>query len=227
MGGVIYFPDLDGTSSCLIVNKTGWDFDAGVLHPLESDYALAHYPNAARREEWSRGRSVLKTLLMLRFGTEPGDAIILSDENHRPLLVAPKEIGGRAPHVSLAHKGEFFMAGASLDGPVGVDLEIPHGDAKGLDAIRRACRDTELRAATEHPDLSEKDFLHLTWCLKECCVKAGVARSVFDANNTVAQLRMIGAREKSEFFNARFFSFDKVRANAWIHEKFYAAMVTS
>lgn len=226
MNDGFYFPDLFGASSCLIIDATGGTFDADAFSPLETEYARAHYGNEPRREEWCMGRFVLKALLRRRFGIAPRDAVILA-KNGRPSLIAPNQIEGLALHVSLAHKGRLFMAGVSLDGELGVDVEIRNDDSLALNAIGRACSEDELRAAAFHPILREKDFLYLAWCLKECAVKARLARTVFATKGFVTDL---SARERDgsfSFFDAHPFSFDRHGARAWMHENFYAAMVTA
>jgi 4'-phosphopantetheinyl transferase EntD len=226
MSGDFYFPDLYGASSCLIVDAKKISRDADTFSPLELEYAHSRYVNEPRREEWLTGRFVLKALLRRRFGIAPRDAVILA-ENGRPSLLTPVQIDGRALHVSLAHKGGIFMAGSSLDGATGVDVEIRNDAPLALNAIKRACSEGELRSATSHPVLREKDFLYLAWCLKECSVKAQIARTVFATKGFASDLSERESDGDFSFFDARSFSFDRHGAKAWIHENFYAAMVTA
>ncbi len=95
----------------------------------------------------------------------PVEIAIESDPEGRPRVHAPST---RAIHVSLAHKDDVAVAIASLERPVGIDVERVEARSDGFAAL--SFHDDEIRLASE--GTSRDEALTRLWVAKEAAAKA-------------------------------------------------------
>ena len=179
----IYLPNVYGDASFLILDTTRVVLDLEYFNDFDRHYVTKNFSTTARQQEWLWGRFVLKQLLQRRFALLPHELEITS-QHQRPV------VAGHTLSVSVSHTNNFVMAGASWQNAVGVDVETHDARSSRLAALRSVCSPAEIAQSTAWQDSERvEDPLYLCWCVKESCVKAGVAPSVFALKSTTLTLR--------------------------------------
>ncbi len=154
---------------------------------------------ATHREDWLAGRLAAKKLiqqyLLERAGLELAlsQIEIINDEHGTPCLNL-KHLGvGEEYGISLAHSAGYGLAGLSLHGPIGVDLQ----------QIRPVRPDLAERVLTEHEraQLTDRFAEHelegvlVFWALKEAAIKAQRMRPAPTLREIVVTLTEPGCAE--------------------------------
>ncbi|MCO6437631.1 MAG: polyketide synthase dehydratase domain-containing protein [Phycisphaerae bacterium] len=128
-----------------------------------------------RRTEWIVGRSAAKdavrSLVQRETGLKlyPADVEIEHDAAGRPVASGRwQSMVGKAPQVSIAHKGRLAIA-AAADAEVGVDLESV---ASRADGFLEAAFTSEERVLLQESGLLDDEWISRAWAAKEAAGKA-------------------------------------------------------
>ncbi|QGH69469.1 4'-phosphopantetheinyl transferase superfamily protein [Pseudactinotalea sp. HY158] len=166
---------------------------ASLLSGSESIRAAA-IRSKEQRAEFVTGRAVAKTLAGAVSGSHPSqvqiqqECVVCGSTTHgRPIIR-----GVEAVQVSVAHREGNVLVGMTVDGPIGVDVEVDRRvtELRGMAALALTA---EERARLDRLDeLAASRWFLTRWCLKEAVTK----RSGVGLTQDFASLEVDGERDR-------------------------------
>lgn len=121
-------------------------------------------------------RWLLRTMVSRLLDTDPATVRLSADGCGRPVVLTDPPV---PLSVSLSHTGDLVVAGLSLTGPIGVDVEARDRPLLALGIAEAACDRRERLRIDRLPHSRRNARLVRLWTLKEAYAKAlGVGLSV-------------------------------------------------
>lgn len=122
---------------------------------------------AARREQFTAARWLLRCLLAELHGIAPSSWALSAEAGVAPRILSP----GEPPlHVSLSHSGEW-VACAVAGVPVGLDLETTSRPRKVAPLAQQCCTSDEQRELAVMEPAAQLQAFYRMWTLKEAWLK--------------------------------------------------------
>lgn len=133
----------------------------------------------AGRDMFIATRGILRRILSLYLGQEPGDIEFGYGKGGKPFIRGPEN----APSVSfnLSHSHELAMYAFAAGREVGIDVERLRDVRKPEDVVRRFFSETESEFYLSRPEELRREAFFRLWTFREASVKAS-GRGVFTSD---------------------------------------------
>ncbi|WP_322400009.1 4'-phosphopantetheinyl transferase family protein [Massilia luteola] len=164
-GTLLWVADTDALGEAALAFYAGW------LGASER-YRCERFMRPQRRRQFIAGRALLRRMIAHLLGLAPADVALCERPGNAPALV-----GGGLPAVgfSMSHSGPWVACVASLDSPVGLDIERID-TARDILALAEQAFDPATAAAVRAcTDGARVQAFYRHWCLLEAGIKLGQA----------------------------------------------------
>jgi 4'-phosphopantetheinyl transferase len=135
------------------------------LGPDWNRYRTAREPLVRARLLGSR--LLLRHLVAVVTGTDPGRVALGRDDRGRPMLLRPTGLD-----VSISHTSDLLVVGVARGRPIGVDVEASDRPLLADGLAERFCHPRELAELRDLPPAERNLALVRLWTLKEAYTKA-------------------------------------------------------